>query len=1010
VRAHCGKSPGQIRALTDFGQSRSWKRISILVPGLAIAGWLLFAMISDRDDVIIFHGLALIAALNAGIWLLAAVTTSPLGRRERTALTLILGAVGTWIVSEALWTGKGLLDGPLPDYYPAAFYPTIPGYLFLILACFILAKQASEQSPDVVGLMDALIAGSTAIFVTICFSYDRLQDNGALDSADRWVGTASPILASVAMVLAHIALQRSNPNVRRWWVLAAVEVAIAAQILGTIVLIGITSQQKSQYVPWVIFIWICGFAVMALAGRFAMAPPNPTRTNSLFQRAMIWRTTPLAMTAATFVAAIATYDQSNRGSDRTSTALLGLVLILLLVRLVVSNRVGTRLQERTHERDALDIVLEIAQRPQDVISPEQRAFELADDVRRLVKTRGAAILVWDSADERIIEAYSGLTDEEFAELRAHSNGAPFSWLQSRTGTLTPVRALVNDLWVSVDLADAFRRFRMEKFGLAPMSVGQDRSGVIALWTPEIDVTLDRFPDRALMLIGRQAGLQLQNAHLLTIERQRTQERAQLSRVISAANDMRDLPIALRKIARRTLGIGGIDRVRVFTYEAISASLTITAIAGDDRDEHATLARRIPLESLPLAAHAVYQRRTLTVSFGDARGNVTPADHDVPTTVARMIVTPMLVGSELVGVLECSSMDAKAFQLETPLLIEEIAQATGLAVQNAGLVASLRRQSDERSALVSIGRIVSGATDLSRALDAIAESCLHIENVEGVDIELLPDEGYPPISVSVARRANWSSPAGEHHFFPIVQWPSTMRVIESRQAALYTNESEDLRPHERAMLKEDGIGAMALMPIIVGERTIGVLEFFNQQIDAFQFSITNVGSEIAAQIAQLIERTRLQDALRHQATIDSLTGVHTRRAILAELEIALAKARSDRGLLAIVMIDMNNFKEINDSLGHAAGDAVLAETARHLQDAVAGEGHIGRYGGDEFVVVLPGHDDESALAVVQRMRINVGPTASFSCGVAIFPRDGIMINSLLQSADEEMYASKRGSKA
>jgi diguanylate cyclase (GGDEF)-like protein len=415
---------------------------------------------------------------------------------------------------------------------------------------------------------------------------------------------------------------------------------------------------------------------------------------------------------------------------------------------------------------------------------------------------------------------------------------------------------------------------------------------------------------------------------------------------------------------------------------------------------------VPLESLPLAAHAVYQRRTLTVSFGDARGNVIPADHDAPTNVARMIVTPMLVGNDLVGVLECSSTDARAFQLETPLLIEEIAQATGLAVQNAGLVASLRRQSDERAALVSIGRIVSGASDLPRALDAIAEACLHIEHVEGVDIELLADDGAPPGRIAAARRANWRHPFEEQQFFPLAQWPITQRLIDTRQPALYTAESEELSAHERAMLNADGIGGMALIPIVAGERVIGMLEFFNQRDDGLQLSITNVGSEIATQIAQLIERTRLQDALRHQAMIDGLTGVHTRRAILAELEMALATARAKRGLLAIVMIDINNFKEINDSLGHAAGDAVLAETARQLQDAVAGEGHIGRYGGDEFVVVLPDHDDRATERVVQRMRLNAGPGASFSPGVALFPRDGIMINSLLQSADDAMYAAKR----
>ena len=155
-----------------------------------------------------------------------------------------------------------------------------------------------------------------------------------------------------------------------------------------------------------------------------------------------------------------------------------------------------------------------------------------------------------------------------------------------------------------------------------------------------------------------------------------------------------------------------------------------------------------------------------------------------------------------------------------------------------------------------------------------------------------------------------------------------------------------------------------------------------------------------------------------ATTDELTGLPNRRMLAEQLDLALARARRSGLAVAVLCLDLDNFKAINDSLGHAVGDDLLVEVARRLRAGARETDVVARYGGDEFVILLADMDVQAApqlaSTVVERLRtvladaIAIGPVelqAEASIGVAIYPLDSRDAKGLLAAADAEMYAGK-----
>ncbi|MCB1167616.1 MAG: diguanylate cyclase, partial [Leptospiraceae bacterium] len=177
--------------------------------------------------------------------------------------------------------------------------------------------------------------------------------------------------------------------------------------------------------------------------------------------------------------------------------------------------------------------------------------------------------------------------------------------------------------------------------------------------------------------------------------------------------------------------------------------------------------------------------------------------------------------------------------------------------------------------------------------------------------------------------------------------------------------------------------------------------------------------VAVTISDITEQKNQADIIRHQAFHDSLTGLANRSLLHESLNLELAHANRDNSNLAVLFIDLDGFKNVNDSLGHSAGDALLVEISRRLRTCVRKSDTLARTGGDEFVVILPRLNSSlDAETVAQKilqsieLPISLGQevvSVSASIGISVFPENGRDAENLLQSADAAMYAAKRAGR-
>ncbi len=202
-------------------------------------------------------------------------------------------------------------------------------------------------------------------------------------------------------------------------------------------------------------------------------------------------------------------------------------------------------------------------------------------------------------------------------------------------------------------------------------------------------------------------------------------------------------------------------------------------------------------------------------------------------------------------------------------------------------------------------------------------------------------------------------------------------------------------------------------IIVGMEA-GADDYITKPFDKNELEVRlRAGERILKLQAELIAA---REALREQATHDPLTGLWNHASILDLLKQEMVRAKREDMSVGVVMIDLDHFKNINDTYGHLAGDKVLHETAQRIKAATRPYDHVGRYGGEEFLAVLPGCNDSNALKLAERLctcvnqegiRIEEGLVkVSISLGiVTCFNTAQLKIDSIIQTADKALYQAK-----
>lgn len=329
------------------------------------------------------------------------------------------------------------------------------------------------------------------------------------------------------------------------------------------------------------------------------------------------------------------------------------------------------------------------------------------------------------------------------------------------------------------------------------------------------------------------------------------------------------------------------------------------------------------------------------------------------------------------------------------------------------VTALRRADQTRNALYRISEAAHSAGTLRALCDGVHD--LIRELFPGNDLYL----AFVDSASGILKVPDWSSDEADGWTEqPVEDGSALASVIAEGQPLLATRDPHQQGPGLKnlpASGRSDWLG----VPLIARESILGALVVESTSDNThYRAADRELLQFVATQVATAVERKRAEEKLRFMAHHDPLTGLTNRALFYDRLETALRSANRNQSRLALLYLDLNEFKRINDTWGHEAGDEVLREVARRLENGTRQADTVGRMGGDEFTVLLTDIPDSSPVveATVGKIRDILGAPINLAgqafritsgIGVALYPEDGETAQQLLIKADANMYLNKHG---
>jgi diguanylate cyclase (GGDEF)-like protein len=304
-------------------------------------------------------------------------------------------------------------------------------------------------------------------------------------------------------------------------------------------------------------------------------------------------------------------------------------------------------------------------------------------------------------------------------------------------------------------------------------------------------------------------------------------------------------------------------------------------------------------------------------------------------------------------------------------------------------------------------------DPHQVADSIARHLAHAMGVERCTISYWDRPGdriqtlgsYPPPATEDA--APW---------YDLDGFPETRRVLAEQATSVIEVDDPAADRAEVALMRAEGHASLAMLPLVANDATIGLVELQATGHVAYDQAHLDLARTMANEAAMALENARLYAAARALADHDQLTGFYNHRYLHERLGEEVIRAQRSRRPLSVLMIDLDDFKLVNDTFGHLFGDRVLAWAGELIRSTLRGSDVPARYGGDEFAVILPETDGEAARRVAERilqacrMRAFRGESRGplpigLSIGLATFPTDARGAQELVAAADRALYRVK-----
>lgn len=362
-------------------------------------------------------------------------------------------------------------------------------------------------------------------------------------------------------------------------------------------------------------------------------------------------------------------------------------------------------------------------------------------------------------------------------------------------------------------------------------------------------------------------------------------------------------------------------------------------------------------------------------------------------------------------------DKQAAQSLHPILLQQIQTTSTLLLSQALTREEWRKKVHILAALAQTAHRLSQTMDLDTLFKLIVEQgCALVNAPRGVLCLISPPEEEKNVICPYARGV--SRAYLDYVEDNYSQMPGLQLLARAEETVIHIPDvSKNNNPRLQEMAQKAGFQAITYLRIASPERLLGALILYwdtpyplrPDEYDALYLFTAHTGT--------ILYHAQMYALLQSQAQTDALTGLYNRRALFRLLEDEIRRTQRHQRPLSLLLIDLNGFKRVNDRFGHGVGDLVLRQVAHYLQHILRDCDIVARYGGDEFVVLLPETSTEEAHQIARRLHQlfrnftpdtpePLNPPITLSIGVATYPEDGIEPQHLIKVADQRMYEEKK----
>jgi diguanylate cyclase (GGDEF)-like protein len=373
-----------------------------------------------------------------------------------------------------------------------------------------------------------------------------------------------------------------------------------------------------------------------------------------------------------------------------------------------------------------------------------------------------------------------------------------------------------------------------------------------------------------------------------------------------------------------------------------------------------------------------------------------------------LAIPLMARGEVVGVLDCQSANPDHFDKDTIDLLTLFSTQASMALQNAQLYSLERQRARHLEVINAIARETTAVLDQEELLIKVCAVIQHTFQVGQVSVLLRDEEGLT-LRGSQGRFTACAAADG--------RLPTTSGLWGQALAAGKTLIENDVRECPEYVGFYQETKSRMCIPLVSFGQTLGVLMLDSEQPGSFRDVDIESLEAVADICATAIQNAHYVERVKQLAYLDGLTGIFNRRFFELRVVEEIDRARRFNTGMAVLMIDIDQFKRLNDEFGHLLGDEVLRQVSSMFHGQVRKIDVVCRYGGEEFAILLSQTNPQHALQVAEKLRRlvenwqfpGVPRAVTISAGVATYPDHGTTRDELVKSADAGLYAAKQSGR-